>query len=104
MKRFYKDVTVGEQAGGWRVLLDGRGIRTAGKRQQIVPTRALADALAAEWAAQGEELDPTRFVFRDMADYTLDVVAGGRDDVIAGMLPYAETDTLCYRGEPDSEI
>jgi len=99
MKRFYKEVSVEPAASGWRVLLDGRGIKTAGRRDQIVPTRALAAAMAQEWADQGEELDTARFVLRDLADYAIDVVAPAREQAIRELLPYAETDTLCYRGE-----
>lgn len=112
MKRFYSAVTVvateevegGGSNVGWRVLLDGRGIKTASGRPQIVPTQALAEALAVEWADQGEQIDATRFPLRDLADYALDVVGPDRTAVIAGLLPYAETDTLCYRAEPDEPL
>lgn len=104
VKRFYKAVTVEARDGGWRVLLDGRGIKTAGGALQVLPTQALAEAMAGEWTAQGEELDPTRFPMRDLADYTIDVVTGEREGVVAGMLPYAETDTLCYRADPDEPL
>lgn len=101
MKRFYKEVTVAAAEGdaGWRVLLDGRQIRTAGGRPQVVPTRALAEALATEWAEQGDEIDTARFALRDMADYAIDVVANDRAATVRELLPYAETDTLCYRAE-----
>ena len=104
MKRFYKDVSVAPEGDAWRVLLDGRGIKTAGKRAQLLPTRPLAEAMAAEWAAQGDEIDPARFKLRDMADYTIDVIAQDRADALASLLPYAETDTLCYRAEPDEAL
>jgi chaperone required for assembly of F1-ATPase len=103
MKRFYKDVTIAAEDGGWRVLLDGRGIRTALGADQRVPTRALAEELAAEWASQDAEINTAAFVFRDLADYAIDIAGPNRDDVIAGVLRFAETDTLCYRadaGEP----
>ncbi len=99
MKRFYREVTVAPEGTGWRVLLDGRGIRTPAKRAQLVPTRALAEALAAEWAGQGEEIDPAAFLFRDLADYAIDVVAANHAAVVGELLPYGETDTLCYRAE-----
>lgn len=99
MKRFYTSVTTEATDGGWRVMLDGRPIRTAGGRPQVVPTRALAEALATEWAAQGEEIDPAGFVYRDLADYAIDVIAADPQAVARSLLPYAETDTLCYRGE-----
>lgn len=104
MKRFYKDVTVSSEDGGFRVCLDGRGIRTQGGNPQIVPSAALAQAMAAEWAEQGETLDTARFVFRDMADYAIDVVAPAPDTARADLMPYAETDTLCYRAEPDEPL
>ena len=102
MKRFYKQVTVvpaDDGEGGWRVLLDGRGIKTAGGLPQVVPTSALAEAMADEWAEQGEQIDPTGFVLRDMADYAIDIAARDRPGVIRELLPFAETDTLCYRAE-----
>lgn len=99
MKRFYKEVSVAPAGDGWKVLLDGRGIKTAGKREQIVPTRALAEALAHEWSEQGAELDPAAFVLRDMADYAIDIVGPDRAQAIREIVPFAETDTLCYRAE-----
>jgi chaperone required for assembly of F1-ATPase len=108
VKRFYQAVTVAPvdraPGGGWRVLLDGRGIKTAAGAQQIVPTQALAQALAQEWEAQTETIDTTAFPLRDLADYAIDVVANDRADVVSGLLPYAETDTLCYRADPDEPL
>jgi chaperone required for assembly of F1-ATPase len=101
MKRFYKDVAIAPQDNGWRVTLDGRGVKTQGGRAQIAPTEPLATALAAEWAGQGEEIDPAGFVLRDLADYAIDVIAADRAAVLADLLRYAETDTLCYRAEAD---
>jgi len=99
VKRFYKDVAVGERDGRWHVLLDGRAVKTVGNRPQALPTAALADQLAAEWAAQGDEIDPALFLYRDLADYALDVVAPDPAQAIRELLPYGETDTLCYRAE-----
>ncbi|GGD56630.1 ATP12 family chaperone protein [Croceicoccus mobilis] len=99
MKRFYREVTVREDADGWQVMLDGRPLKTQGGAQQIVPSRALADMLAAEWDAQGDKIDPQTFPMRDMTDYAIDRVAKDPAAVIASILPYAETDTLCYRAD-----
>lgn len=104
MKRFYKTVAVAPAEGGWQVQLDGRGIRTAARHPQIVPGRALAEALAAEWAGQGEEINAAAFIFRDMADYALDMVTPDPAIAIAAILPYGETDTLCYRDEQGSAL
>jgi chaperone required for assembly of F1-ATPase len=64
----------------------------------------LADLLATEWAAQGEEIDPAGFTFRDFTDYAIDQVQRDRDEMIAALLAYAETDTLCYRADPDDPL
>lgn len=104
MKRFYKDVIVRPDGGGWQVLLDERAIKTAGGAAQVVFGRALADALAQEWAAQGTEIDPAAFIFRDLADYAIDVIAADRTAAIGKLIAYAETDTLCYRADPDQPL
>lgn len=104
MKRFYRDVTVDEVDGGLAVLLDGRPVKTPMRAPQVVPTRALAEALAAEWAAQGETLELSGFRFRDHADYALDIVGAERPETIAKLLAFAETDTLCYRADPGQAL
>lgn len=104
MKRFYKDVAVESADGGFRVTLDGRPIRTQGGAAQVVPGRALADAMVAEWRAQGEAIDPKGFAFRDLADFALDHVAPDAAAAAARLLPFAETDTLCYRADPDEPL
>lgn len=104
MKRFYSTAEVEPCEGGFRVTLDGRPIRTQGGAAQVVPTAALAEALAAEWRAQGDEIDATAFACRDLADYAIDHVAADRTATIAGMIAYAETDTLCYRADPDEAL
>ena len=104
MKRFYKDVSVEQVDGGYRVVLDGRPIKTQMGRPQVVPTETLAHALAVEWAEQGEEIDPRKFLFRDHADFAIDIVGQHRDETIAKLLAFAETDTLCYRADPDEPL
>ena len=104
MRRFYKEVGVEQAEGDWRVTLDGRPIRTQKGGTQLVPTRAAAELLAAEWRAQGETIDPRSFVFRDLADLAIDVVRPDRDATIVKLLGYVETDTLCYRAEPDEPL
>ena len=104
MKRFWSEATVAPAEGGWRVLLDGRGVKTQAGSPQVVPSPALAEAMAGEWAAQGPEVDPDSLPFRDLADYAIDVIAPDRAAAIAHLLRYAETDTLCYRAEPDEAL
>jgi chaperone required for assembly of F1-ATPase len=104
MKRFYKDVAVEQVASGYRVTLDGRPIQTQGGAPQVIPTPGLAEALADEWRAQGETIDPKSFVLRDLVDYAIDRVAPDPAAVVARLLPFAETDTLCYRADPDEPL
>ena len=104
MRRFWKEVSVIETDGGWRVALDGKPIKTQGGALQVEPTSELAEALAEEWRAQGDEIDANAFVLRDLADYAIDHVRPYRDAAIAKLLAYAETDTLCYRADPDEPL
>jgi chaperone required for assembly of F1-ATPase len=104
MKRFYKDVTIAEADIGWRILLDGRGIKTAAGQPQIVPTSALATAMAAEWADQADTINPKHFIFRDMADFALDVVTPNPADTVQSIARFAQSDTLCYRADPDEAL
>ena len=104
MKRFYREVTLDQVPTGFRVLLDGRPIKTQGGKAQVVPTAALGQAMVAEWAGQGETIDLSRFACRDMADYAIDVIAPDPAATIAALAGYASSDTLCYRGFPDEPI
>lgn len=104
MKKFWKEVSTADTGEGWQVQLDGRGIKTQRGGQQLVPNSAAAELLASEWRAQGEKVDPKIFVFRDLADFAIDVVRPDRDGTITKLLSYASTDTLCYRANPDDPV
>lgn len=104
MKRFYREAEAVRLEDGWAVALDGRRVKTQGGNVLVLPNAATAQVLANEWQAQGEELDPSCFPLRDLADYALDVIAGDKDAAIASLLRYAETDTLCYRADPDEAL
>ena len=104
MKRFYKEARVEAVRPGWRVVLDGRGIKTAAGAPQAVGSQTLAEAMAREWAEQGEEIDPNRFPLRDLADYAIDIVDPDPERAVDALLLFAETDTLCYRADPDDAL
>lgn len=104
MKRFYRAASAERGEDGWFVALDGRRVKTQGGNVLVLPNEATAQLLAAEWDAQGDEIDPSGFPMRDLADYALDVVAADKGAAIAALLRYAETDTLCYRADPDEPL
>ena len=104
MKRFYREAAAVRGLDGWHVALDGREVKTQGGRVLVLPNEATARLLAAEWDAQGREIDPRGFAMRDLADYALDVVAGDKAAAVAALLRYAETDTLCYRADADEPL
>ncbi len=104
MKRFYKTVAVQPHDDAWHVTLDGRALKTVKGAPQLLPTQALAQALAAEWDVAGDRLDPRGFPLRDMADYTIDIVAPEPQAVVAKLVAYADTDTLLYRADPDEPL
>lgn len=101
MKRFYKSVNIEPANAGFQIMLDGRGIKTAMGKPQELPTRRLADAMAQEWDAQGEQIDRALFRYRDLADFAIDLIPLDRDGTITKLLNFIETDTLCYRADPD---
>lgn len=96
MKRFYKIVAATPERG---ITLDGRPVRTPGKALLSVPTDALAKAIAAEWDAQGEEIDPRSMHFTGLANAAIDRVAGDPAVFGRGLSTYGESDLLCYRAE-----
>jgi chaperone required for assembly of F1-ATPase len=98
-KRFYKNVSVEARDGESAVLLDGRPVRTPKKLLLVVPTRVLADAIAAEWAAQGETIDPATMPLSKLAITARDGVADHKDEVAAEVVKFAGSDLLCYRAE-----
>jgi chaperone required for assembly of F1-ATPase len=104
IRRFYKDVTLAQVPGGWQVLLDGRGVKSVGGAAQVVPSRMLGEALAAEWREQGERIDPKSLPLRDMADYAIDMIAPDPASTARALVAYAETDTLCYRADPEEPL
>ena len=104
VKRFWSEAVAAPAGDHWRVLLDGRPVKTQAGSAQVVTSAALAAALAGEWAAQGPTVNPDSLPLRDLADYAIDVVAADRAAAIAQLLRYGQTDTLCYRADPGEPI
>ena len=96
-KRFYKSVTVEGAGTEWTVLLDGKQIRTPGKIKLTVPSKALAEALAVEWDAQTDRINPSVMPVTRLVNVAVEQTPDRRDDLIAEARRYAETDLICYR-------
>jgi chaperone required for assembly of F1-ATPase len=104
-QRFYKEVGVAEAEGGFGITLDGKPIRTPSARQVVIPARALADAVAAEWAAQGEAIDPVTMPLTRIANSVVEGVVDRVALVTDDLAKYIETDLLFYRaGHPEGLV
>jgi len=102
MKRFYAEVGVGADNG---LLLDGKPVKTPGRSPLIVPTTALAEAIADEWRAQGDRIDPRSMPLTGLANAAIDRVASDPAGFAEGLAVFAESDLLCYRAsDPESLI
>ncbi|HEY8591789.1 MAG TPA: ATP12 family protein [Sphingomicrobium sp.] len=99
MKRFWKDVGVEREDGGWAVHLDGRPVRTPARAPLLAPTEGLAGAIADEWRGVEETVDPRAMPLTGLANAAIDRVAPDRDAFAAGLARYAEADLACYRAE-----
>lgn len=105
MKRFYKSAGVNGTGDGFAVELDGRPVKTPAKNALLLPSSALADAIAAEWNAQGDEVDASCMRLTRLANSAIDRVVEHRQAVVAEIAGYAETDLVCYRAsEPDTLV
>jgi chaperone required for assembly of F1-ATPase len=96
-KRFWTDVSVTEAEGGFAVLLDTRRVQTPGKQPLILPTHAMAEAVAAEWAAQDGEIKPLTMPVTRAANSAIERVRPQKAEVAAMLAAYGETDLTCHR-------
>jgi chaperone required for assembly of F1-ATPase len=104
VKRFWKDVAVVEQDGGWAIELDARPVRTPARAPLILPTESLANAVAEEWRSVGEEIDPRAMPLTGLSNAAIDRVAPERQAFSGGLARYAEADLACYRSEWPPEL
>lgn len=98
-KRFYKAASVADGQDGLAILLDGRPVKTPARRALAAPSRIIADALAAEWNAQSETVDPATMPLTRLANSIVDGVVDRPDEVVADIAKYFETDLLLYRAD-----
>ncbi|MEM9178854.1 MAG: ATP12 family protein [Pseudomonadota bacterium] len=103
-KRFYKQASVAEEGQGFAILLDGRPIKTPAKTALCVPTRGLAEAIAAEWDSQGETLDLQGMTLTRLANVAIDRTPDTRTELAEELARYAGTDVTCYLAESPTEL
>lgn len=101
MKRFWRQVAVGPDRV---VALDGRPVRTPGRTPLALPTDALAEAVAEEWRAVGEEVDPRAMPLTGLGNAAIDRIAPDPAAFAAGLARYGESDLLCYRADAPAEL
>ncbi|KUO57202.1 MAG: hypothetical protein APF80_04250 [Alphaproteobacteria bacterium BRH_c36] len=108
-KRFYEDVSVAERSldgsgREWQLLLDARAVRTPGKALVAVPSQRLAEALAEEWRAQTERIDPATMPLTKIVNSAIDGVRGRETEVAADIVAFAGSDLVCYRAEGPDDL
>lgn len=98
-KRFWKNASAVQVKAGHGVHLDGRPVRTPAKNALVLPTRAMAEAIAAEWAAQDVEVRPLSMPVTRAANAAIDRVQPRKAEVAALIAAYGESDLLCHRAD-----
>jgi chaperone required for assembly of F1-ATPase len=104
MRRFYKEAIAIPVEDGHEIRLDGRPVKTPGRNPQRVPSRRLAEALAEEWNAQGDKVEPRSMPLTGLANAAIDRVAPDPAAFAAGLAQYGESDLTCYRAEGPASL
>jgi len=103
-QRFYQRAHVSECEGGFAVLLDGKPVMTPARRALAAPSCALAEAMAGEWQAQQDAIDPSRMPLTRLANVAIDAVADRPGPVAEEIEKYLGSDLLFYRAEAPQEL
>ena len=104
MKRFYKEAAAVAANQGWSIELDGRPIKTPARQPLAAPTRGLAEAIADEWRAQGDSIDPRSMPLTGLANAAIDRVAPDPTAFARDLARYGEGDLLCYRADHPADL
>ena len=99
VRRFYKQAEIGGDSAPFRILLDGRAIKTPMKAALEMPYETLANAVAGEWNAQGEDIIPESMPLTRLANTAIDRVGAGRLAIADEIVEYAGSDLVCYRAD-----
>jgi len=99
VKRFWRAASVEEQGAGYTILLDARPVKTPARALLRLPTCALAEAIAAEWDAQADTIDPRAMPLTGLANAAIDRVAPDPATFAGGLAQFGASDLLYYRAE-----
>ncbi|MDE4099530.1 MULTISPECIES: ATP12 family chaperone protein [Rhodobacterales] len=103
-KRFWKATAIAETDDGYTVELDGRRVKTPAKALLEVPSQQMAEAIAAEWDAQTESVNPATMPFTRSANAAIDKVTHQHAEVADMLAEYGDSDLLCYRADSPKEL
>lgn len=103
-KRFWKQAVAEPCDGGFTVKLDARAVKTPAKRPLVLPSLAMAEAVAAEWDAQQGLVKPQTMPATRAANSAIDGIAQNFAAVAGDLSNYGETDLLCYRATSPQEL
>jgi chaperone required for assembly of F1-ATPase len=98
-RRFYREVATARAGEGFGVKLDGRDLRAPKGTPLVLPTEALAELVAGEWAAQGEHLELGSMHATRLANTAVESLPGAREATADQVAQYAAADLICYFAE-----
>jgi chaperone required for assembly of F1-ATPase len=98
-RRFWSAAIVTEEGEGFGVRLDARPLRTPAEAPLVVPTRALAEAIAGEWGRVEGEIRPEKMPLTRAVNTSIDGVVPNPRPVVEAVAEYGGSDLLCYRAE-----
>lgn len=100
----FKSVEIVAAGEGYGIAVDGKRVKTPGRAPLVVSSRALADAVAEEWRRQTRRVDPDTMPLTRFANSAVDGLRDRREEVIADIVAFADSDCLCYRAEHPSAL
>ncbi|KAJ1451283.1 hypothetical protein M885DRAFT_530188 [Pelagophyceae sp. CCMP2097] len=106
-RRFYKGagiVPADDGASGFEITLDGRKLRSPARRALALPNETIALAIAAEWDAQEDYIEPASMPLMGLASTAVDQVVDERGFVVKNVLAYLRTDTVTYFADSEDEV
>ncbi len=105
MKRFYKNVSVHQlESGGYGLSLDAKPVKTSAGHVIECANEKIVSVVAKEWDEQREDINPATMPMTQILSTIIDTDDSMRAEMSARILPYIDTDLLCYRTNQPSEL